>query len=57
MNPNLNSKRLPVNFSTCTKEGSFPTQLPGTAFGCDTVVFYKVPSNDDEDDDGDKHTV
>ena len=39
------------------KEGSFPTQLPGTAFGCDTVVFYKVPSNDDEDDDGDKHSV
>ena len=57
MNCNLNSKQLLVHFSTCTKEGSFPTQLPGTAFGCDTDVFYKVPGNDDEDDDDDKPTV
>ena len=57
MNSNLNSKQLLVNFSKCSKEGSFPTQLPGTEFGCDAVVFYKVPSNDDEDDNNDKHTV
>ena len=57
MNSNLNSKPLLVNFSKCWKEGSFPTQLPGTEFGCDAVVFYKVPSNDDEDDNDDKHTI
>ena len=59
MNSNLNSKQLLVNFSKCLKEGISPTQLPGTAFECDTVVFYKVPRNDDDDDDDDddKHTV
>ena len=57
MNSNLNSKQLLVNFSKCSKEGISPTQLPGTAFECDTVVFYKVPSNDYEDDDNDKLTV